>query len=90
MRNRRDLNTWARLLGAKSDDEAVAALWNVRAVLDDTASKLTALAGQLADAPPDDDIWEYVSEAASRCAWARASTAELAKGFAHHERGQDR
>lgn len=90
MHTRRDLNTWARVLGAKTDDEAVAALFTVRLALDDAASKLAALAGQVADSPPDDDIWEHIAGASSRCAWARAEVATLAKAFAHHERGQDR
>lgn len=89
MRTRRHLNEWARVLGAKTDDEAVAALFTIRLVLDDAASKLAALAGQIADAPPDDEVWEYVSAASSRCAWARADIATLAQAFTRHERGDN-
>ncbi|MFJ2758068.1 hypothetical protein ACIO3S_20895 [Nocardioides sp. NPDC087217] len=87
--NSKDLDLWARALGASNDAEAMAALKKMSASMLVIGAEFAKMRQQLSGGgvPEHDPVMEEIFKAASTTMDASIALARVRAAFARHERG---
>jgi hypothetical protein len=87
-RSRRDLDSWAVALGAKNDDDAIAALKALMRRADAACSEVRGLEQVFRDLPDGNDMSRFMNEARQWLGTASEALLDTIEAFQRHERGR--
>jgi hypothetical protein len=90
MRVRRDLDAWARCLGAANDDDAGTAVVSLLDLLEDAMQALRRVRGVVEGSPDSQDTGARLRRAGCEVVMASADLSVVLESFDQHERGRRR